>query len=161
MRISCFSVVYRRITVDYHSIISPFQAVKLPFRCDGTFFPLMRLKHFSVCHSWKYYRLMFTRWNTLRSSTENSEYPLYKQFFMWNLFLKNAGDVSFAWRHVINKALIGANFVLSVLILEEKVLQSAWNKYNISFFRFMIETYFTREHQTLYLHSWLRHSWKY
>ena len=29
--ISCFSVVYRRITVDYHSIISLFQAVKLPF----------------------------------------------------------------------------------------------------------------------------------
>ena len=29
--ISCFSVVYRRITMDYHSIISLLQAVKLSF----------------------------------------------------------------------------------------------------------------------------------
>ena len=29
--LSCFSVVYLRITVDYHSIISLFQAVKLSF----------------------------------------------------------------------------------------------------------------------------------
>ena len=50
--ISCFSVVYRRITVDYHSIIPLFQAVKLSFNVWIGYFRIFpEDRSFAICRS--------------------------------------------------------------------------------------------------------------